>query len=85
MRESKGPKFYGAVTVSERGQVAIPVEARRDLQIEEGEKLLVFGAGAGTLFFARADDLKQRMGKMLSVYESALQSDEAKEKSLDKG
>lgn len=26
----KGKKFYGSVTVSERGQIAIPVEARKD-------------------------------------------------------
>jgi AbrB family looped-hinge helix DNA binding protein len=82
--ESKEPKFYGAVTVSERGQVAIPVDARRDLKIEEGEKLLVFGAGEGTLFFARAVDLKRRMGKMLSVYRSALQSDEVEERRPEK-
>lgn len=36
-------RFYGAVTVSERGQVVIPAEARRDLGIEVGDKLLVFG------------------------------------------
>lgn len=36
-------RFYGAVTVSERGQVVIPAEARRALGIEVGDKLLVFG------------------------------------------
>ena len=30
-------RFYGAVTVSERGQVVIPAEARRDLGIEVEE------------------------------------------------
>jgi AbrB family looped-hinge helix DNA binding protein len=33
--------FYGAVTVSERGQIVIPAQARRDLGIEPGAKLLV--------------------------------------------
>jgi len=37
------PKFYGAVTVGERGQVAIPAEARREMGIEPSEKLLAFG------------------------------------------
>lgn len=36
-----GKGFYGAVTVSERGQVVIPAQARRDLGIEPGDKLLV--------------------------------------------
>jgi len=36
-------KFYGSVTVSERGQIVIPAEARKDFGIEVGEKLLVLG------------------------------------------
>lgn len=36
-----GRGFYGAVTVSERGQIALPAQARRDLGIEPGTKLLV--------------------------------------------
>lgn len=36
-----GRGFYGAVTVSERGQIAIPAQARRDLGIGPGDKLLV--------------------------------------------
>lgn len=38
-----GRGFYGAVTVSERGQVVIPAQARRDLGIGPGDKLLVLG------------------------------------------
>src|SRR5690606_41520970 len=38
-----GRGFYGAVTVSERGQIDIPAQARRDLDIEPGDKLLVLG------------------------------------------
>ncbi|MDP4504011.1 AbrB/MazE/SpoVT family DNA-binding domain-containing protein [Nonomuraea turcica] len=38
-----GRGFYGAVTVSERGQIAIPAQARRDLGIRPGDKLLVLG------------------------------------------
>lgn len=32
---------YGMVTVGERGQIVIPAEARRDLGIEPGDKLIV--------------------------------------------
>ncbi|WP_051065459.1 AbrB/MazE/SpoVT family DNA-binding domain-containing protein [Nocardiopsis potens] len=38
-----GRGFYGAVTVSERGQIVIPAQARRDLGIAPGTKLLVLG------------------------------------------
>ena len=41
MELKKGKKFYGSVTVSERGQIAIPAEARKDFDIKTGDKLLV--------------------------------------------
>ncbi len=41
-------KFYGAVTVGERGQIVIPQEARDALEINPGDKLLIFsGMGKG--------------------------------------
>lgn len=36
-------RFYGAVTVGERGQIVIPQEARDALEINPGDKLLIFG------------------------------------------
>ncbi|HMS55168.1 MAG TPA: AbrB/MazE/SpoVT family DNA-binding domain-containing protein [Fimbriimonadaceae bacterium] len=33
--------FYGSVTVGERGQIVIPAEARAELGINPGDKLLV--------------------------------------------
>ena len=41
MELEKGKKFYGSVTVSERGQVVIPAEARKDFNIKTGDKMLV--------------------------------------------
>ena len=46
MEEAKPPegkKFYGSVTVGERGQIVIPTEARKDFDVVAGDKLLVFG------------------------------------------
>jgi len=34
-------KFYGSTTVGEKGQVVLPAELRRDLEIKTGEKLAV--------------------------------------------
>ena len=39
----EGKKFYGSVTISERGQMVIPTQARKDFNIKAGDKLLVFG------------------------------------------
>lgn len=43
MDAPEGKKFYGSVTVSQRGQIVIPVDARRDFGIKTGDKLLIFG------------------------------------------
>ena len=55
MEAPEGKKFYGSVTVSERGQIVIPADARRDFGIRTGDKLLVFGdleRGLGIATFA---------------------------------
>ncbi|MDO8578232.1 MAG: AbrB/MazE/SpoVT family DNA-binding domain-containing protein [Dehalococcoidales bacterium] len=44
---SGSPKFYGSTTIGERGQMVIPVEARKDFQITPNTKLLVFGSPSG--------------------------------------
>ncbi len=36
------PKFYGSVTVGERGQVVVPAKARHELDIIPSTNLLVF-------------------------------------------
>lgn len=33
--------FYGSVTVGERGQIVVPAEAREELGIKPGDKLLI--------------------------------------------
>ncbi len=38
---SKRKIVYGVVTVSEKGQIVIPIDARRDLDIKTGDKLIV--------------------------------------------
>jgi len=48
-------KFYGSVTVSERGQVVIPAQARKDFGIEVGEKLLVLGDLDKGLVFTKSN------------------------------
>jgi AbrB family looped-hinge helix DNA binding protein len=33
--------FYGSVTVGERGQIVIPSDARADMGIQQGDKVLI--------------------------------------------
>jgi len=37
----KKKKIYGFITVTDKGQVAIPIELRKELNIEKGDKLIV--------------------------------------------
>ncbi len=77
--EGGGPKFYGATTVGERGQVVIPAEARRDFQITPTTKLLVFGSHhGGGLIFTKAESMTEflaRATSMLMRFEKMLKTD----------
>lgn len=43
MEIPEGKRFYGSVTVSERGQIVVPADARKDFDIKAGDKLLILG------------------------------------------
>lgn len=61
MQPPAGKKFYGSVTVSERGQIVIPAEARKDFNIDTGNKLLVFGDLKMGLWIANFDILMKNI------------------------
>ncbi len=69
----KVPKFYGSVTVGERGQIAIPAEARRDQDITPATKLLAFGGqDSKGLIFVKAEFVTEfitNIGAALSEFE----------------
>lgn len=67
MAENRGGAFYGAVTVSDRGQVVIPAQARRDMGIETGTKLLVIGGPGGALVMVKAEVLGQLMSRWMDM------------------
>jgi len=61
MELKKGKKFYGSVTVSERGQIVIPAEARKDFDIKTGDKLLVLADLEKGIVFTKANFMLQMM------------------------
>jgi AbrB family looped-hinge helix DNA binding protein len=76
MKLPKGKKFYGAVTISERGQIVIPAEARRDFGIEVGDKLLVLADLEKGIVLAKASELIGTMTEMLNMFQSAPETDD---------
>ena len=72
------PKFYGATTIGERGQVVVPAEARKDLELTHSTKVMVFGAPMGEgLLLIKADSISEMLvhaNQMLSGVEEMLKS-----------
>ena len=74
------PKFYGATTIGERGQVVIPAEARKDLDLSHSTKVMVFSGGpiGDGLLLLKADTVSEmltRANQMLSGFKDILQSE----------
>lgn len=62
------PIFYGSTTVGERGQVVIPAEARRDMDISPSTKLLVMGGPhKNLLILAKAEYMTAFMTKITEM------------------
>lgn len=58
-------KFWGAATVGTKGQVVIPAEARENLYIKEGDKLLLVSPpGSNAIVIVRPDVLEEYMQQM---------------------
>ena len=51
----EGRYIFGTVTVGEKGQIVIPVKARRVFNIKPGDDLMVLGADNQGLALVRAD------------------------------
>lgn len=61
-QEHKGliGKCFGSTTVGPRGQLVIPVEARKEMGIDVGTKLLVFNHFRGRgLIFVKVDAVEE--------------------------
>ncbi len=68
MEAPEGKRFYGSVTVSERGQIVIPADARKDFKIKTGDKLLVFGDLERGLGIATVDIMQKTMEGTIDLF-----------------
>jgi len=87
MKIPEGKKFYGSITVSERGQVVIPADARKDFGIKAGDKLLVFGDLEKGLGIATFGIMQRTMEGTIDLYreiESITKSKKNKESKINK-
>lgn len=56
-------KIYGSATVGERGQIVIPMDARKSLSIKPGDKLMVF-AKSDMIGLIPMEEFSQMLDKM---------------------
>jgi len=60
-------KFLGVGTVGERGQIAIPTDARKGCAVEAGQKMVFFSVGEDSGFLVlKAEKLSAMIEKMES-------------------
>lgn len=52
-------KLYGTTTMGARGQVVIPAEARKDLGLKPGDRLVVTGKFGKVLGLIKADQMEE--------------------------
>jgi AbrB family looped-hinge helix DNA binding protein len=66
--------IYGTVKVGNRGQVVIPVEARKELNINPGDLLLVMaGRNRRGLAMVKADAMRELVDRIMKGLEEGRQ------------
>lgn len=75
------PKLIGTTTVGERGQIVIPADAREELEINSGDKLLVFRAPIdGALIIAKPETFEKLIAHMGTQFKNMKNYDAKKTK-----
>jgi AbrB family looped-hinge helix DNA binding protein len=77
------PSFYGTATIGTKGQIVIPVEAREELGMQPGDKVVVIGIKergmVGVCKLEAVEEMLTRMSEHLDGMREAIgKSKEAK-------
>ncbi|HKR81695.1 MAG TPA: AbrB/MazE/SpoVT family DNA-binding domain-containing protein [Candidatus Saccharimonadales bacterium] len=60
-------RFYGSATVGSKGQVVVPAEARKELGLQEGDKVVIVRAPLGEgIMLIKAELFEAMINKMQS-------------------
>ncbi len=75
-------KCYGSTTVGERGQIVLPVEARKLFEIEPGDKLIVMGVNKGfqSVVLMKSEAVTKMFEHMLDVEKTIKEGGKSLEK-----
>ncbi len=80
-------KCYGSTTVGERGQVVLPVEARKLFEIEPGDKLIVMGVDKGfqSIVLMKSEAVTKMFEHLLDVEKTIKEGGKSLEKMQKEG
>jgi len=67
-------KLYGTATVGTKGQIVIPADARKELGIEEGDRLYVVGAPDGGFLGLLKEETLQKMVQVMTAQLESFQA-----------
>jgi len=68
-------KFYASATVGVKGQIVLPAEAREELNINEGDKVVILRAPHdGGLLVFKAEKIAEMMSTVNSRFQSVSDS-----------
>lgn len=51
--------FYGTASIGEKGQIVIPNDARKEMNLKKGDRLLVFGIGEDMVALAKFSQIEK--------------------------
>ncbi|HSX27928.1 MAG TPA: AbrB/MazE/SpoVT family DNA-binding domain-containing protein [Candidatus Saccharimonadales bacterium] len=83
---TQGPKFFGSATVGPKGQIVIPGDARKALNIQTGDKVLIISIGSkgNMLTLCPASQVEDMLGHLndhVNTLRQAVDADKEQEKS----
>lgn len=58
-KEPHQKSFYGTANLGEKGQVVIPNEARKNMKLKKGDRLLVFGMGTDMVALMKLSQIEK--------------------------
>ena len=58
-RQLNQKRFYGTANLGEKGQIVIPNEARENMKLKKGDRLLVFGMGEDTIALMKLSQIEK--------------------------
>lgn len=67
-------KFYGAATVGPKGQIVIPAEARANLGLKPGDKVIIVGTEGKMLGVCPASQMEKFLNRLGDRLSSLLRS-----------